>query len=172
MTAPLCHPEQWSRTRLDRQIQRDLGRESPNPCKATARHAEVGCPGHDKSSSPHPCASKRNVGSRRRLPATGISVPNADRTQEWEVASLIPGRLRGQWFGVHRDRALGSMNCSAAVRRPGLTSQKSGSTPSVWSLGNRRHRGCMREGAAGHSISPSARARLTASARLCTPSFL
>ena len=45
------------------------------------RHAEVGCPGHDKSSSRHSRASNRNVGSHRRLPAMGISVPNADRTQ-------------------------------------------------------------------------------------------
>jgi hypothetical protein len=60
----------------------------------------------------------------------------------------------------------------SSVRRPGLPSQKSGSAPRVWPLGNRRHRGCLREGVERQSISPSARARLTASARLCTPSFL
>jgi hypothetical protein len=43
-------PQLSSRTGLHRRIQSDLGQESPNPCEATARHAEVAYPGHDKSS--------------------------------------------------------------------------------------------------------------------------
>ena len=125
-----------------------------------------------RSSSCHPQWSNRNVGIASADSGDGRLISERSPNAAWEVACLIPGRLRNQWSGVHRDRALGSANCCAAVRRRGLPSQKSGSAPCVWPLGNRRHRGCLREGVAGQSISPSARARLTASARLCTPSFL
>ena len=155
----------------------------PSAAADNARHARQQMPNRSKLTQKErrryrsvSAAAGHAVGRASATDATQLAsarpIPNAHRTQHGRARCLIPGRLRNQWSGVHRDRALGSTNCCAAVRRCGLPSQKFGSAPCVWPLGNRRHRGCLREGVAGQSISPSARARLTASARLCTPSFL
>jgi hypothetical protein len=105
-----------------------------------------------------------------RLPATGISVPNAHRRRMGGRVPHSGSRSQPVVRGTSRSSAsvYELLSGGSAARLP---SQKSGSTPCVWPHGDRRHRGWPEGRCRSQSISPSARARLTASARLCTPSF-
>ena len=106
-------------------------------------------------------------GPGRRRHRTRQRSPNA----AWEAACLISGPLGNQWSAYTAIERLGLRNVVRLFGGPAYV-PRSPARSRVWPFGNRGRRGCLREGVAGQSISPSARARLTASARLCTPSFL
>ena len=106
----------------------------------------------------------------RRAGHSVVEISERARGPRW--TGLFAAAKIWTWTRVAESPLIARRPPSSRPRRPALPSQKSSSAPGGWPLGNRGHRGCLREGAVGQSISPSARARLTASARLCTPSFL